>query len=124
VGDDDMGDDDMGDEVADEFSDMDDDMDDDTDDEDLDEDAKMHKHSVTMSGDDDSKASPVLQNAKDMSDGHAKAVNFAGGDEKGGAGDSAKKMSVTGPQEQKGKMDKKVSAPSNKSEKTKSNIGS
>lgn len=136
-----MGDDmedEMYDEVADEFAgddlDMDDDMDDNMDDdmeesfmededleeEDLEEGATMHKHgNVTMAGDEDGKASPIPQNAADMSQGHAKRVDFAGGATEGdkGTGGSAKKMSVTGPQEQKGKMDKKVPAPKNSSEK-------
>lgn len=120
VGDD--AEDDMDDEVSDEFDDMDDmDMDDDLEDEELGEDAKLHKHSnVKMAGDEDGKASPIPQNASDMSQGHAKPINKFGGDEKGGKGDSTKKMSVTGPQEQKGKMDKKVAAPSNSSEKSNS----
>ena len=124
-----MGDDmedEEGDEVADEFDDMDDfedeegdDMDDDDDMEEsyFGEEAKLHKQSVTMKGDEDGKASPIKQNQPNISS-HGKAVKFAGGaDEKGGKGDSAKKMNVTGPQEQKGKMDKKVAAPSNSSEK-------
>jgi hypothetical protein len=91
---------------------------------DLEEAATLKKHAVTMKGDDDGKASPIKQNQPNISD-KGKAVNFAGGaDEKGGKGDSAKKMNVTGPQEQKGKMDKKVSKPSNSSVKAKSNIGS
>lgn len=110
-----------GDEVADEFDDMDledgDDEDDDFEDDELGEDAKLHKQSVSMSGDEDGKASPLKQNQPNISS-HGKAVNIAGGsDEAGGKGDSAKKMNVTGPQEQKGKMDKKVSTPSNSSEK-------
>lgn len=118
---DDMGDEEEGDEVADEFGDMDDFEDDDMEDDDMEEsyfgeDAKLHKQSVTMKGDEDGKASPLKQNQPNISS-HGKAVKFAGGDEKGGKGDSAKKMNVTGPQEQKGKMDKKVSAPSNSSEK-------
>lgn len=134
-------DDDMGDEVADEFVDGDDDMEDmdDDDDEfpeesftetdeieekDLDEDAKLTNQSVTMAGDEDGKASPIKQNQPGMGD-KGKAVNFAGGaDEKGGKAASVKKLNVTGPQEQKGRMDKKVATPSNKSEKAKSNIGS
>jgi hypothetical protein len=118
---DDMGDEGMDDEVADEFDDMDfddegDDMDDDLEDDDVKEAATLHKQSVTMKGDEDGKASPVKQNQPNISN-HGKAVKFAGGDEKGGKGDTAKKMTVTGPQEQKGKMDKKVAAPSNSSEK-------
>lgn len=117
----------MDDEVADEFDDMDDDFedddmedDDDFEDDDLGESAELKKHSVTMKGDEDGKASPLKQNQPNISS-HGKAVNFASGsDEKGGKGDSAKKMNVTGPQDQKGKMDKKVSAPSNSSEKAKS----
>lgn len=121
-------DDSMDDEVADEFDTMDvgDDEDDDYDfeDNDVKEDAKLHKHNVTMKGDDDGKASPLKQNQPGIGD-KGKAVNFAGGsDEKGGSKESAKKMNVTGPQEQKGKMDKKVAAPSNKSEKAKSHLGS
>lgn len=131
MGDEIDGEEDMGDEVADEFDDMD--VGDEEfgggdgfEDEDLDEAATLTKVSnVTMAGDDDGKKSPLVQNKPSISDGHGKAVNFAGGaDEKGGKGDTAKKMSVTGPQEQKGKMDKKVAKPSNKSEKAKSNIGS
>jgi hypothetical protein len=88
------------------------------------EDAKLSKVAVKKVSDTGDKTSPIRQNQPAIGDG-GKAVNFAGGsDEKGGKGDSAKKMSVTGPQEQKGKMDKKVAAPSNKSEKAKSNIGS
>jgi hypothetical protein len=88
------------------------------------EDAKLNKVAVKKVSDTGDKTSPIRQNQPAIGDG-GKAVNFAGGsDEKGGKGDSAKKMSVTGPQEQKGKMDKKVAAPSNKSEKAKSNIGS
>lgn len=133
-------DEDMGDEVADELDDMEDggeedelmaghymeDEDlDESDDEELEESATLKKHgNVTMAGDEDGKASPVKQNQPDMSNGHAKPVNFAGGDEKGGKGDSAKKMNVTGPQDQGGKFDKKVAKPSNSSEKAKSNIGS
>jgi hypothetical protein len=129
---DDMGDDmadepDMDDEVADTFGGEDDlDMDDEDDFEEsfAMEDAKLNKATVKNVSDTGDKASPIRQNKPAISD-HGKAVNFAGGsDEKGGKGDSAKKMSVTGPQEQKGKMDKKVAAPSNKSEKAKSNIGS
>jgi len=118
---DDMGDEGMDDEVADEFDgmDFDDEGDDDLEDDELGEAATLHKHAVTMKGDEDGKASPVKQNQPNISN-HGKAVKFAGGDEKGGKGDSAKKMTVTGPQEQKGKMDKKVSAPSNSSEKAKS----
>jgi hypothetical protein len=112
-------DDEEGDEVADEFDDMDlEDGDDDEDleDDDLEEGATLSKHNVTMAGDEDGKASPLKQNQPNISS-HGKAVDKFGGDEKGGKGDSAKKMSVTGPQEQKGKMDKKVSNPSNSSEK-------
>jgi hypothetical protein len=118
---DDMGDEGMDDEVADEFDgmDFDDEGDDDLEDDELGEAATLHKHAVTMKGDEDGKASPVKQNQPNISN-HGKAVKFAGGDKKGGKGDSAKKMTVTGPQEQKGKMDKKVSAPSNSSEKAKS----
>jgi hypothetical protein len=85
--------------------------------------AVLKKHAVKMSGDDDGKASPIKQNQPNISD-KGKAVNFAKGDEKGGKGNPAKKMNVTGPQDQKGKMDKKVAKPSNTSEKAKSNIGS
>lgn len=135
-------DDDMGDEVADEFVDGDDDMvdmdgddedgfpeesfteEDKIEEEDLDEDAKLTNHSVTMAGDEDGKASPIKQNQPGLGD-KGKAVNFAGGAEgKDGKAASVKKMSVVGPQEQKGKMDKKVKSPPNKSEKAKSNIGS
>lgn len=124
----DMGDEEgMDDEVADEFDDMDDldgeddDMEENFMEDDLDEDAKLHKQSVTMKGDDDGKKSPIPQNSSDISSGHAKAVKFAGGsDEKGGKGDSAKKMNVTGPQEQKGKFDKKIATPKNSSEKAQS----
>lgn len=136
MGDDmDMDDEGMGDEVADEFGgeddmdldgEMDDDMEDDDDFEEsfAMEDAKLNKVAVKKTTDAGDKTSPLRQNKPGITD-HGKAVNFAGGaDEKGGKGDSAKKMSVTGPQEQKGKMDKKVSAPTNKSEKSKSNIGS
>jgi len=126
----DMGDEeDMGDEVADEFDDMDlgddmdDDMDDDLEDDKLGEDAKLHKQSVTMKGDSDGKASPLKQNLKGISDKGA-PVKFAGGDEKGGKVSPPKKMNTVGPQDQKGKMDKKVPAPKNASEKAKSNIGS
>ena len=88
------------------------------------EDAKLNKVAVKKASDTGDKTSPIRQNQPAIGKG-GKAVNFAGGgDEKGGKGDSAKKMSVTGPQEQKGKMDKKVATPSNKSEKAKSNIGS
>jgi hypothetical protein len=84
----------------------------------------MHKVAAKKTADSGDKTSPIRQNKPAITD-HGKAVNFAGGaDEKGGKGDSAKKMSVTGPQDQKGKMDKKVATPSNKSEKSKSNIGS
>lgn len=127
---DDMDSDGMDDEVADEFGDDDegdDDMDDSfIDDDDLDEAAELKKHgNVKMSGDDDNGKSPIPQNASDMSDGHADPVKFAAGqDEKGGKGDTAKKMNVTGPQDQKGKMDKKVNPPKNGGEKAKSNIGS
>lgn len=119
---DDMDDEEEGDEVADEFDDMDFDDEEEDDDDDMEEsyvgeEAKLHKQSVTMKGDEDGKASPLKQNQPNISS-HGKAVNFAGGgDEKGGKGDSAKKMNVTGPQEQKGKMDKKVASPSNSSEK-------
>lgn len=126
----DNADDGMDDEVADEFDDMDDfdngdDLDDESlEDDDLGESATLSKHAVTMKGDEDGKASPVRQNQPNISD-RGKAVNFAGGsDENGGKGDSAKKMNVTGPQEQKGRMDKKVAAPSNKSETAKSHLGS
>lgn len=130
-----MGDDvedEMDDEVADEFGgddmdmDVEDDMeesfmeDEDLEEADLEEGATLHKHgNVTMAGDEDGKASPIPQNAADMSQGHAKRVDFAGGAAEGdkGTGGKAKNMSVTGPQEQKGKMDKKVAAPSNSSEK-------
>lgn len=113
-------DDDEGDEVADEFDDMD--IDGEEDDEDLEDDefkesATLSKHSVNMSGDDDGKSSPISQNQPNMGN-HGNPVKFASGsDESGGKGDTAKKMNVTGPQEQKGKMDKKVSAPNNSSEK-------
>lgn len=84
--------------------------------------AALKKYSVTMSGDEDGKSSPVAKSPKDT--GGSGPVNFAGGaDEKGGKATSPKKMKVTGPQDQKGKMDKKVSAPANKSEKAKSVIG-
>jgi hypothetical protein len=122
-------DDDMDDEVEDEFggdmdADADMDMADDFEEDELGEAATLTKQAVTMAGDEDGKASPIRQNKPAVTD-HGKAVNFAGGaDEKGGKGTSAKKMSVTGPQEQKGKMDKKVATPSTKSEKAKSNIGS
>lgn len=116
-------DDEEGDEVADEFDDMDvgdeDDMDDDDfEDGDFKEGATLSKHSVSMSGDEDGKDSPVKQNQPNISS-HGKAVDFAGGSDgsEKGTGGSAKKMNVTGPQEQKGKMDKKVSTPSNSSEK-------
>ena len=139
---DDMGDEDLGDEVADdmggELDDLEDEMPkegfmeeedlDEADDEELDESATLKAHgNVTMAGDEDGKASPVLQKhggGQSMT-GSGKPVNFAGGaDEKGGKGDSAKKMNVTGPQDQGGKFDKKVAKPSNSSEKAKSNIGS
>jgi hypothetical protein len=133
MGDDEGMGDDMDDEVADTFGGEDDiDLDSPDEYEDEDdfeesfamEDAKLNKTTVKKTSDTGDKASPIRQNKPAISD-HGKAVNFAGGgDEKGGKGDSAKKMSVTGPQEQKGKMDKKVAAPSNKSEKAKSNIGS
>lgn len=129
--------DNMDDEVSDTFGvdgdiNMDDPEDLDIDDEDEDdfeesfamEDAKLNKVAAKTASDTGDKTSPIRQNQPAIGKG-GKAVNFAGGsDEKGGKGDSAKKMSVTGPQEQKGKMDKKVATPSNKSEKAKSNIGS
>jgi hypothetical protein len=93
-------------------------------DEELEESAELKKHgNVTMAGDEDGKASPVLQNAKGISD-KGKAVDFAGGDEKGYKAAKAKNMTLTGPQDQGGKMDKKVAKPTNKAEKAKSNIGS
>jgi hypothetical protein len=131
---DDMGDDEGGDEVSDEFGDMD------LDDESIEDDdgeeeapvmdsrfgegATLTKKPVTMKGDDDGKKSVTKQNVPGIGkDG--KAVKFAGGaDEKGGKAPAPKKMTVTGPQEQKGRMDKRVAAPSNKSEKAKSNLGS
>jgi hypothetical protein len=118
MGDEGMGDN-MDDEVADTFG-----GEDDINLDSPDEYAKLNKVAVKKVSDTGDKTSPIRQNQPAIGDG-GKAVNFAGGsDEKGGKGDSAKKMSVTGPQEQKGKMDKKVAAPSNKSEKAKSNIGS
>jgi hypothetical protein len=135
MGDEGMGDN-MDDEVADTFGgeddinlDSPDEYEDDEDEDEFEEsfameDAKLNKVAVKKVSDTGDKTSPIRQNQPAIGDG-GKAVNFAGGsDEKGGKGDSAKKMSVTGPQEQKGKMDKKVAAPSNKSEKAKSNIGS
>jgi hypothetical protein len=128
---DDVVDDNMDDEVADDLeSEYDDDESDDMDMEDefeedeLGEAATLSTQSVTMAGDEDGKSSPIRQNKPSVT-GHGKAVNFAGGtDEKGGKPSSVKNMTVTGPQEQKGKMDKKVAKPSTKSEKAKSNIGS
>jgi hypothetical protein len=129
-------DDNMNDEVADTFGgdgdlnlDSPDEYEDDEEEDDFEEsfameDAKLNKVAVKKAADTGDKTSPIRQNQPAIGKG-GKAVNFAGGgDEKGGKGDSAKKMSVTGPQEQKGKMDKKVATPSNKSEKAKSNIGS
>lgn len=101
----------------------DEDLDEDAD-EDLDESAKLKTQSVTMAGDDDSKKSPIKQNTPNISD-KGKAVNFAGGaDEKGGKGETPKKMTITDPQDNGGKFNKAVKKPSNKSEKAKSNIGS
>lgn len=119
-----------GDEIdsADEFDD-DGDLEDtesfDSESEELEESATLKKHGdVKMAGDEDGKASPVKQKQKDMSDGHAKPVNFAGGDEKGTKAAAPKKMNTTGPQDQGGKFDKKVASPSNSSESAKSSIGS
>jgi hypothetical protein len=136
MGDDEGMGDDMDDEVADTFGgdndlnlDSPDEYEDDEEEDDFEEsfameDAKLNKVAVKKASDTGDKTSPIRQNQPAIGKG-GKAVNFAGGgDEKGGKGDSAKKMSVTGPQEQKGKMDKKVATPSNKSEKAKSNIGS
>jgi hypothetical protein len=136
MGDDEGMGDNMDDEVADTFGgdndlnlDSPDEYEDDEEEDDFEEsfameDAKLNKVAVKKASDTGDKTSPIRQNQPAIGKG-GKAVNFAGGgDEKGGKGDSAKKMSVTGPQEQKGKMDKKVATPSNKSEKAKSNIGS
>lgn len=132
MGDSGMDDEGMDDEVADEFDDMDIDSDEGEEGEDDDapvmdkqfgEGATLTKKPVTMKGDEDGKKSVVKQNVPGISK-EGKAVKFAGGaDEKGGKAPAPKQMKVTGPQEQKGKMDKKVAAPSNKSEKVKSNLG-
>lgn len=59
--------------------------------------AKLSNVNVTMSGDEDGKASPV--GPGDDSLGEGTPVDFAGGEEKGGSAPAVKDMGVTGPQE-------------------------
>jgi hypothetical protein len=115
----DMMGDDTDDEVDDEFDNDEFDNDEmDMDGEELEESATLKAHgNVAMTGDDDGKASPIAKKKSDMSDGHANPVKFAdSAEETGSKGDSAKEMSVDGPQEQGGKFDNKVAQPSNSSE--------
>lgn len=119
MGDDDADAEDLEDQSADEFEDDADDID--FEDEDPMEAATLNKVSVSHSDTGD-KNSPYPQTGNKSVTGHGVPTKFVGSEEKGGKCDTPKKMNVTGPQEQKGKMDKTVSKPSNSSEKSTSTI--
>ena len=114
-------DDTMGDSVADEFGsdeegsepDMDsgEDMGSEEDERDLGEAATLKNQSVTMSGDEDGKPSPLSQNKPNISD-HGNEVNIAGKEESTSkSAQSPKNMGVDGPQEAGGKKLKNVPKP-------------
>lgn len=65
--------------------------------EELDEAAELSKVSVTMSGNEDGKASPVGPGTKEFA-ADKKPVSFGGGNEKGGKAPTAKAMTVKGPE--------------------------